>query len=291
MTMFWTLWISFFTLGSIIGCFLLLRMAMNGQSSNEENRTTGHEYDGIEEYDNPLPRWWVWLFVGTLVFAVGYLALYPGLGAFEGYWNWTQENQWKKEVAEAEAQYAPLFARYAAIPEAELAKHPEAVKTGQRLFASNCIVCHGSAATGSKGFPNLTDSDWLYGGAPEVIEASILDGRGGAMPAWGAVIGESGVSDVANHVYRISGGKFNEESANRGAEIFASRCAMCHGAEGKGNPMFGAPNLTDKVWLYGGTVADVEKTIREGRNGRMPAHRDLLNAEQIHLIAAYVYSL
>ena len=291
MSIFWTIWISFFTLGSIFLCCLLLAWVMKGQSDNDTNQTTGHEYDGIQEYDNPLPRWWVWMFVGTIIFALVYLALYPGLGNFKGLLGWTQENQWEREVVAGEEKYAAIFSQYAAMPVVELAKNAEARKTGQRLFSTNCGVCHGSSATGSKGYPNLTDSDWLYGGDADTIKTSILNGRSGAMPAWGAVIGEAGVSDVANYVYSLSGVSHNEESAAKGREIFAAKCTLCHGAEGKGNPMFGAPNLTDNIWLYGSSVADVEKSIAEGRQGKMPAHKDLLGEDRVHVVAAYVYSL
>lgn len=291
MSVFWTIWISFFTLLVIFGCFFLLMMVMKNQPKDGDNITTGHVYDGIEEYDNPLPRWWVWMFLGTLVFSLGYLALYPGLGSFPGFLGWTQNSQWEREMAAGEEKYAAMYSKYAAIPVAELAKNTEANKTGQRLFATNCTVCHGSSATGSKGYPNLRDSDWLYGGEADTIKTSIMYGRSGAMPAWGAIIGDAGVSDVANYVYSLSGAMHNEASAAKGKEIFTSRCTMCHGAEGKGNPMFGAPNLTDKIWLYGNTVADVEKTIREGRQGKMPAHKDLLGEDRVHVIAAYVYSL
>ncbi len=291
MSSFWTVWISFFTLGSIIGCYVLLKWVQKGQSDNDSNKTTGHVYDGIEEYDNPLPKWWVWMFNGTMVFSLVYLVLYPGLGGYEGVLGWTQENQWEREVAAGEAKYAVMYKEYAAIPVAELANNTEAVKTGQRLFSTNCTVCHGSSATGSKGYPNLTDSAWLYGSDADAIKTSIMNGRNGMMPAWSTIIGEDGVKNVAGYVYSLSGGTAEAEAISKGQEVFTANCALCHNPDGTGNTMFGAPNLTDNTWLYGGSLADLETSIRDGRSGKMPAHKDLLGEERVHVVAAYVYSL
>ncbi|MGN7906006.1 cytochrome-c oxidase, cbb3-type subunit III, partial [Pseudomonas sp. 22373] len=205
MTTFWSTYISVLTIGSLIGLTWLLLATRKGQSNNTTDETMGHSFDGIEEYDNPLPKWWFWLFVGTLVFSVGYLILYPGLGNWKGilpgYENgWTGANEWQKEMDKADARFGPIFAKYAAMPVEEVAKDPQALKMGSRLFASNCSVCHGSDAKGAFGFPNLTDSDWRWGGDPETIKTTIMGGRHGVMPAWAEVIGDQGVADVAAFV-------------------------------------------------------------------------------------------
>ena len=287
---FWHWWIIVLTLGCIGLTWLLLKLnQVETQSSDDQ--TTGHEYDGIQEYNNPLPSWWYWMFIITIVFALAYLALYPGLGNFKGYLNWTSVGQWEDEQKLAAAEYAPIFERYGAMSFDELKADPEALKTGQRLFANNCSLCHGSAATGSLGFPNLTDDDWLYGNTPEAIETSILKGRKGAMMAWGAIIGEQGVKESAAYVLTLSGGNADAALAAKGKEIFATNCFACHGTDGKGNQMIGAPDLTNGVWLYGGTLAKIEETIRDGRNGEMPAHEELLGKNKVHVLAAYVSSL
>lgn len=257
----------------------------------------GHTFDGIEEYDNPLPRWWFLLFVGTLIFSVGYLALYPGLGKWKGVLpgyedGWTGVNQWKKEMARADEQYGPLYAKYAAMPVAEVAKDEQALKMGARLFASNCSVCHGSDAKGAYGFPNLTDHDWLWGGEADTIKTTILGGRQAAMPAWKDVLGEEGIRNVAGYIRSLSDLK-NPEGIDlaAGQQIYATNCVACHGVEAKGNPLMGAPNLTDRVWLYGSSFAQVQQTLRHGRNGVMPAQNEILGNDKVHLLAAYVYSL
>ncbi|AZZ91577.1 cytochrome-c oxidase, cbb3-type subunit III [Hahella sp. KA22] len=294
MTSFWTGWISFIVLGSIFGCAWLLWVTRKSQKfDTETEQTMGHSFDGIEEYDNPLPRWWLVLFMGTIVFGLGYLVFYPGLGSYKGIFGWTSVNQWEAEVKKAEETYAPIFAKLAATPIEELAKDDKAMKIGQRLFANNCAVCHGSTAHGATGFPNLTDNDWLYGGAPEKIKETITDGRNGsAMRAWKDEIGEEGVKQVANYVRSLSNQEdVDEAMAAKGAEIFAANCFVCHGKDGKGSHDMGAPNLTDGIWLYGGTQAIVEATVRNGRGGVMPSFKDKLGEERIHLLAAYIYSL
>ncbi len=291
---FWHWWIIILTSACIGGCWLILKLNQVSvkPGDNDDDPTTGHEYDGIQEYNNPLPSWWYWMFIITIVFAIAYLALYPGLGNFKGYLNWTSAGQWQDEQDQAKIKYAPIFERYGKMSFDELKADSEALKTGQRLFANNCSLCHGSAATGSVGFPNLTDDDWLYGGTPEAIETSILKGRqGSAMMAWGPIIGEQAVTDVAAYVVTLSGGKADSASAEKGKQTFNSNCFACHGADGKGNQMLGAPNLTDGISLYGGSQAKIEETVRNGRNGQMPAHEELLGKEKVHVLAAYVSSL
>lgn len=295
MSTFWSIWIIVITAITIAGCTWLLfanrKVEVRDDLKEGEAPKTGHVYDGIEEYDNPLPGWWFKMFVGTVIFGIGYLILYPGLGSYAGVLGWTQVGQWQEEVAEAEAKYAPIYAQYADMPVEELIANPEAMKMSRRLFNNNCSVCHGSDGRGSYGFPNLADSDWLYGGSADNIKVSITNGRKGMMPAWGAVIGEDGVDQVAEYVFKISGREHDETKAATGAQTYATYCAACHGAEGKGMAMLGAPNLTDGIWLYGGSPTLVRHSIRNGRNGNMPAQADKLKAEKIHLLTAYVYNL
>lgn len=313
MSLFWSWYVTLLTLGTIAALVWLLFATRKGQRNDSTDETVGHAFDGIEEYDNPLPKWWFMLFVATVIFALGYLVLYPGLGnwkgilpgyqyldgqakvAFEtGEQGWTGVHQWEKEVARAEAQYGPLFAKYAAMPIEEVAQDEQALRMGGRLFASNCAVCHGSDARGAYGFPNLTDDDWLWGGEPETIKATIMGGRQAAMPAWLDVIGEEGIRNVTGYVRSLSGLE-NPEGIQvdmaKGQEIFAANCAVCHGAEGKGTQAMGAPNLTDRVWLYGSSFGQVQQTLRYGRNGHMPAQEQHLGNDKVHLLAAYVYSL
>ncbi len=301
MTTFWSTYISVLTIGSLIDLAWLLLSTRKGQSNSTTDQTMGHSFDGIEEYDNPLPKWWFWLFVGTLVFGAGYLVLYPGLGNWKGilpgYENgWTGANEWQKEMEKADAKFGPIIARYAAMPVEEVAKDHQALKMGGRLFASNCSVCHGSDAKGAYGFPNLTDNDWRWGGEPETIKASIMNGRHGVMPAWAEVIGEQGVADVAAFVLTNLDGRSLPEGVKadpvKGKEIFAGNCVACHGPEGKGTPAMGAPNLTHpQAFIYGSSFAQLQQTIRYGRQGQMPAQAEIQGNDKVHLLAAYVYSL
>ncbi|WP_372740019.1 cytochrome-c oxidase, cbb3-type subunit III [Neptunomonas sp.] len=294
MSAFWSAWVTIITLAVIFGCtWLLLRTRKSETFKEETDNTVGHEFDGIAEYDNPLPKWWFQMFLGTVVFGLVYLALYPGLGNFKGLLGWTSTNQWEEEMAYADEVYKPVFAKYASLSIEDLQK-PEneaGLKMGQRMFANNCSVCHGTAATGAHGFPNLTDNDWLYGGTPDALIQTILHGRQGAMPAWGAVLGEEGVRDVASYVQTLSGQEADAEAAARGKTQFQALCTACHGVDGKGMQALGAPNLTDNIWLYGGSFENITHTLRSGRNGVMPAQKDLLSQDKVQLIAAYVYSL
>ena len=299
MTSFWSWYVTLLSLGTIAALVWLLLATRKGQRPDSTEETVGHSYDGIEEYDNPLPRWWFMLFVGTVIFALGYLALYPGLGNWKGILpgyegGWTQVKEWQREMDKADEQYGPLFAKYAAMPVEEVAKDAQALKMGGRLFASNCSVCHGSDAKGAYGFPNLTDNDWLWGGEPETIKTTILHGRQAAMPAWRDVIGEEGIRNVAGYVRSLSGRDTPEGisvDSEQGQKIFATNCVVCHGPEAKGVAAMGAPNLTDNVWLYGSSFAQIQQTLRYGRNGRMPAQEAILGNDKVHLLAAYVYSL
>ncbi|TBV01478.1 cytochrome-c oxidase, cbb3-type subunit III [Phytopseudomonas dryadis] len=322
MSTFWNWYVALLSLGTLAAMAWLLFATRKGQRPNDTEQTVGHSFDGIEEYDNPLPRWWFLLFVGTLLFALVYLLLYPGLGNFRGLLpgyayldnqartpfatdvqvaagerrndGWSSVHQWEKEMARADALYGPIFARYAAMPIAEVAKDEQALKMGGRLFASNCSVCHGSDAKGAYGFPNLSDADWLYGGDPETIKTSIMQGRQGVMPAWLEVLREDGIRNVTGYVRSLSGLNNPDDiplDMAAGEQIYATTCAACHGPEGQGMQALGAPNLTDRVWLYGSSFAQIQQTLRHGRNGQMPAQKDFLGNDKVHLLAAYVYSL
>jgi len=292
MTDFWSIWISVITIAVILGCLLLV---VGTRKSEVHKETTTevlkHSFDGVEELDNPLPRWWFNMFILTIVFGVVYLFLYPGLGNYKGYLNWTSYNQWEEEMAYAEKHYQPVFSRYAQLSVEQISNDEKAGQIGQRMFANNCALCHGQGGVGAFGFPNLTDSDWLYGGAGDTIEATITNGRNGAMPPWGAILGEDGIRNVTSYVMSISGQTADPKLAAKGKVTFQSTCVACHGADAKGNLTLGAPNLTDNTWLYGGSFEKVSHTIRQGRSGMMPAHKNLLNQDKIHLIAGYVYGL
>lgn len=292
MSTFWSVWIIAITLFNILGCLWLLWWTRKRPEDTieEGDNTMGHAFDGIEEYNNPLPKWWLNLFYFTIAFALIYLALFPGYGKYPGVFGWTQENQWEREVEIADNTYNRIFRDYAKSSIEELAQNPEAIKVGQRLFGNNCAVCHGSDAKGSKGFPNLTDNDWLYGGDPETIKTTITKGRNGNMPPMITSIGgEQAAKDVATYVLSLSG-KQGSGDAEAGKAKFMV-CAGCHGMDGKGNPAMGAPNLTDNIWLYGNTESDIVHAITNGRSGQMPAFEETLSPEKIHVLTAYVYSL
>ncbi|MFL1465394.1 cytochrome-c oxidase, cbb3-type subunit III [Marinobacter sp. HN1S83] len=294
MSTFWSIWISVIVLGTIFGCWWLLLATRKSQTTDTEtDRTTGHSFDGIEELDNPLPKWWFYLFIATCVFSLGYLALYPGLGNFQGLLGWSSTNQWEAEVQQAEARYGELYAKYGDTPIVELADNDDAMKMGQRLFANNCAVCHGSAGRGSLGFPNLTDDDWLHGGEPDNILTTLQEGRTGNMPAKGMMPGMTSeqVDQVVNYVLSFSDRAKDAEAAEAGEEVFAQACSSCHGSDAKGNYAFGAPNLTDDTWLYGSTYEWIKETVVNGRQNKMPAQSGRLSDDQIQILAAYVYSL
>ena len=281
------------TLLSIVACVMLLRaQSVKRPAGAKKAELHGHVWDGdLAEYNNPLPRWWMWLFYITIVFGLIYLALYPGLGSYAGVFGWTSRNEHETETKLADARYGPIFNKFAQQDLALVAKDPEARAIGQRLFLTYCAQCHGSDAGGGPGFPNLRDKDWLYGGEPDAIKASIMDGRRGAMPPLGQALGgEAGVKEMANYVLSLSGASHDAALAAKAKDKFAV-CAACHGPEGKGNPQIGAPNLTDKIWLHGGSEKKVIETITAGRMGQMPAHKDLLGEAKVHLLAAYVYGL
>lgn len=294
MSAFWSWFIIILTVANILACWWLIRWTAKprpGEASSTE--TTGHVWDDdLAEYNQPMPRWWLMLFYITIVFGVVYLALYPGLGTFAGVLGWSQYDEYRQEVEQAQEQFAPLYERYASISIPELAENDEAMQTGQRLFANNCAVCHGSDARGARGFPNLTDDAWLYGGSPEAIKTTLLNGRTGVMPAFGQSLGEQGVREVAAYVYELNGRNWpRDDLVAAGERRYQTLCVACHGPDGKGNQQLGAPDLTDDAWLYGGSMAILQETLVNGRQGKMPAFKEQLGPERVHVVAAYVYSL
>ena len=287
----WSLYVAVVTIAGLVGCLVLLAVASKRKVMAGDN-TTGHVWDeDLRELNNPLPRWWVWLFILTVIFSGIYLAIYPGLGSYAGSLNWTSTGQHQAEMDKARAAMAPLYARFQSMPAKELAKDPQAMAIGERLFANNCSTCHGADGRGSKGFPNLTDNDWLYGGTLENITQTITQGRNGVMPPMAEAVGTAAdVRNVANYVLSLSGSAHNSVAAQLGKEKFAV-CAACHGPDGKGNKAIGAPNLTDKVWLYGWGEAAIVEAVTQGRNGVMPPQGKLLTPEQVHVLAAYAWNL
>ncbi|MDN2481097.1 cytochrome-c oxidase, cbb3-type subunit III [Vibrio agarivorans] len=320
MTTFWSLWIIIITIGTLVGCAVILFWCQKDKMGVEEGQDMGHEYDGIRELNNPLPKWWFYLFVSTFIFAAVYLALYPGLGNFKGLLGWQSSDQtvksieesrasiaraqadkqlvqYAKELDDADSYFGEKFSQLANLadgsglkPLEQIAMDSEALKAGQGLFLQNCSQCHGSDARGQKGFPNLTDNAWLYGGEPQAIVTTIMEGRIGQMPGWKDVLGEDGVQEVVSYTLSLSGRSVNAKEAEAGKARFVV-CAACHGTDGKGNPAVGAPDLTDQTWLFGGSRADVTETVMNGRSGVMPAWKDILGEEKVQLVSAYVWSL
>jgi cytochrome c oxidase cbb3-type subunit 3 len=284
-----SLFIAVFSLANIFGCLWMMWWTSHRGEQPAAQEKTVHVWDGdLEEYNNPLPLWWLGLFILTIVFGLGYLVLYPGLGAFAGTSGWTQLKQYDAEVQSGNALLEARFAPLASKDLNALAHDVPAMTTAKNLFSMNCAGCHGSDARGAKGFPNLTDTDWLWGGQSDTIYQTIAQGRTGVMPAWGPVLGPQAVEKVAAYVLSLSGSKAPADWVAEGKVIFAANCAACHGADARGNPLVGAPNLTDNVWLYGSSLAQVRETIANGRSNQMPAQLDFLGETRVRLLAAYV---
>ncbi len=301
MTSFWSWYVVILTTFTLVALVWLVLATRKGQQSDTTDQTVGHVYDGIEEYDNPLPRWWFMLYIGTVIFSVGYLILYPGMGNWKGVLpgydgGWTSAKQWEREVTRADEKYGPIFAKYASMSVEDVAKDEDAQKMGARLFANHCAICHGSDAKGTPGFPNLADQHWRWGGAPDVIKKTITDGRTGNMTPHGDIIGEEGVKNVAAYVRNQLAGlplpEGSEFDLAKGKQTFETTCFACHGADGKGFAALGAPDLTAPAgWIYGQSLPQLQQTIRYGRIGTMPAQKEFLSEDKIHLLAAYVYGL
>ena len=282
-----------FSLANIIGCYVLIKWSskpIKGESAT--GQVTGHTWDeNLQELNNPMPRWWLWLFYITMIFGLIYGALYPMLGNFSGTIGWSQKQRYDDEMSAADKTYGPIFAAYSKQDVPTLAKNPKAMQAGQRLFLNYCATCHGSDARGAIGFPNLRDSDWLYGSSPEAIKTTITNGRNGIMPPMGAALGDDGVKAVTAYVISLSRGGQDAAVVELGKSKFQSLCAACHQADARGNIAMGAPNLTDDTWLHGRSAGAISQTIANGRTGIMPPHGEFLGADKVHLLTAYVYSL
>jgi cytochrome c oxidase cbb3-type subunit 3 len=292
---FWSWFIILVVLASFALIFWLIRWTAKGKPSKTadgEVETMGHVWDeNLEELNNPLPRWWLTMFYITLVFGAVYLVLYPGLGSFKGVLNWSQTNQYDHEINQANETYGPVYNKYLNEDVTALINDADALKIGARLYSTYCTTCHGSDARGVRGFPNLRDNDWLHGGSSENIKKTILNGRQGMMPAWEEILGNDGVFQVTEYVRSLSGREVDSVVAYQGKQMFDKNCVVCHGADGKGNQALGAPNLTDNIWLYGGTQKQIFQSIAAGRNGIMPAHKEFLGEAKVHLLATYIYGL
>jgi cytochrome c oxidase cbb3-type subunit 3 len=293
---FWNWYVCLITVLGIAGCAILLwsqsRHKVRLDENGQPEKTTGHVWDeDLTELNTPMPRWWMVMFYLTIVFGVGYLVLYPGLGSYAGRLGWQSAGAYRQELAKADADYGPLFAQYLRRDLKDVAADPQAHAIGERLFLTYCAQCHGSDARGNKGYPNLTDTDWLYGGEPSVIKETIMKGRNGVMPPMGAALGsDKDVENVAHYVMSLSGAPADPIKVAFGKPKFAA-CAACHGGDAHGNQMLGAPNLSDKTWLYGGSEETIMETIRKGRNNTMPAWGEFLGEAKVHVLTAYVWSL
>lgn len=289
---FWSIFVASVTILSILACGLLLWFSGKAKAMTAHDNTTGHVWDGdLREMNNPLPRWWVWLFVITIVFALVYLALYPGLGSSPGKLGWTQIGEYQKEVDKGNAEVAPLYAKFAAMSPEDMSRDPQAHAIGERLFMNNCSQCHGSDARGSKGFPNLADSDWLHGGTPADITVTLTQGRVGQMPPMSAAVGTAeDVKNLAHYVLSLSDSPHDSLRANLGKSKFTA-CAACHGVNGKGNQALGAPNLTDDIWLHGYGEASIIAMVNNGKVNQMPAQGEKLSEGQIKVLTSYVWGL
>lgn len=289
---FWNLYVAGITIVSILACVLLLWFSGKAKAMTASDNTTGHTWDGdLREMNNPLPRWWVYMFVITIIFSAVYLALYPGLGNYKGSLGWTSAGQHKSEVDKGNAETAPLYAKFAAMPPEDVSKDAQAMAIGERLFMNNCAQCHASDARGNKGFPNLTDNDWLHGGTPEKIKETITQGRIGNMPPMGAAVGTSeDVQNLAQYVLSLSGSPHDSVKAELGKSKYVT-CAACHGPDGKGMQAIGAPNLTDNIWLHGYGANSIVERITQGKVNQMPAQNTLLTADQIHVLTSYIWGM
>lgn len=287
----WHYFVIIGTVGTFIALFVLLFGSRKVEQKPDGDGTTGHEYDGIQELDNPLPAWWLGMFAASIVFGIGYLIYYPGLGNVEGLGGWTSADQVADDAQAFEARFAPFYARLAQQDVDSLVGDRRAMQVGRRLFLNNCATCHGSAGKGSIGFPNLTDDEWIWGAGYDAIRTAIMNGRVAVMPGWQAALGDDGVRDTTEYVMQLSGAAdVDTAAAERGAKHYALYCVACHGPSAAGNPMLGAPDLNNDAWLYGGNREAIASAIANGLAGNMPA-QEQLGAERAHVLAAYVSSL
>lgn len=287
---FWNFWVIGLVTLSLLFCLFVLMS--NNKRHTGPIELHGHVWDeNLAEYNNPLPRWWLYLFWITLIFAVVYLALYPGFGNNKGVLGWSSVGQYETEMTQADERFGPIFAKYRGMDIQAVAADPEARAMGGRLFQTYCAQCHGSDAGGARGFPNLTDGAWHWGGDPESIRATITNGRFGVMTPFGAVLGPEGVRDVTAYVRSLNGLAHDSLRAQRGSELFATNCVACHGADAQGMAVLGAPNLTDNKWLWGSSEASIIETVTNGRMNRMPGFGAFLGEDKVHLLTAYVWGM
>jgi len=294
MPAFWHWFVAAGTILFVIWCvWIIAWSAKQGPKDISDQELVGHKWDGdLEEWNNPAPKWWLYLYFITIGWAVLYLIAFPGLGSYKGMLGWSQEAQYEQEMQEAAARYEPIYANLAAMDFADLVEQPDALKLGRSLYASYCTTCHGSDARGAVGYPNLTDGDWLWGNSEQALVSTIMNGRMAAMPVLAPALGgEQGIRNMVSYVRSLSGLEEPDADAMSAQPMFLAICSGCHGANGTGNQAVGAPNLTDDTWLYGSSEDDVYTTITQGRNGMMPPHGELLGAERAKILAAYVYSL
>lgn len=289
MTSFWSGWVIVLT--TITFVLITWILVANRKRAPIDQKTTGHSYDGIEEWDNPLPGWWFAMFIITIVWGIGYLIVYPGLGNFPGVLGWTSVEQHTQEVAVADEKFRAMRDKYLAMSIEDIYQDPKVRKMGMRIYGNNCSQCHGLDAAGALGYPNLADADWLYGGAADTIKHTIVNGRRAAMPAWESILGESGIQEATAYVLSLNSRDADPDMVAAGQKHYNTYCIACHGPEGKGNPMLGAPNLTNGIWLYGGSAEQIATTLTLGRNGVMPAFGEKLGEDKIHLVSAYIYGL
>lgn len=284
-------------------------MANKNTNTSEEVGTTGHEWDGIEEWNNPLPKWWLYVFYACIVWAIGYWIVYPAWPTAssytKGFFGYSQRGQVTKDVAASQADKAVFRDKIAGSDLDAIKADPEllsfALAGGQAAFGDNCSPCHGRGAQGAFGYPNLRDDVWLWGGSLDAIHQTIQHGirsedeatRMSMMPAFGklGMLNHEQVADTAEYVMSLSGNEDDAEAAARGKEIFATNCVACHGPEGHGNQALGAPNLSDELWLYGGDKDTIVETITNARAGVMPAWAGRLDPATIKELAIYVHSL
>jgi cytochrome c oxidase cbb3-type subunit 3 len=294
MPAFWHWFVAAGTIAFVVWCVWLVRWAGKQSPQNlADEDLVGHVWDGdLEEWNNPAPRWWLYLYFLTIIWAVGYMIVYPGLGSFDGTLGWSQQGQYEEEMQAAADRYEPIYEQYAAMSYAELQNEPDALQLGASLYASYCTTCHGSGAQGATGYPNLTDNDWLWGGTGETIATTIRQGRMGIMPILAPALGgDAGIDNMVTYVRSLSGIAEADADAMSAQPMFMALCSACHTAEGTGNPLFGAPNLTDDIWLHGSSADVVRTTITQGRNSVMPPHGELLGDNRSKILAAYVASL
>ncbi len=292
MSGFWSVFIIVLVVIQMVGSLWLLHSLRTKPKDEGEGDTTEHVWDTtLREFNNPLPRWWLWLFWLTAIWLVAYLVIYPGFGNFAGTLGWTQQGAYEAEVAAAEKRYGDIYAAFDNMDLAAMSNDPDAVRLGRNLFLNNCATCHGADARGAKGFPDLTDAAWLWGATPQAIEQSIRDGRIGVMPALGAALGEEGTDQVTSYLLSLSGRQVDAVAAEAGKAKFAQFCISCHGPDAKGMQVVGGPDLTDAEWLHGGNRAAIKDVIERGRVNQMPAQKDLLSADRIRTLVAYILSV